>query len=197
MIRASRLPLSLALTLAAAACGDLQLASSAVAAAAPPVTAPPPSAPASPEARLQQLDQLHADLELAKLRAAVAKANAEARDAQAAPALGAAGAPPLPQMGPASPYMNLPPNLPPIVSQSPDAGKGKAKGKDKADAPEVQPFTLVEAWGSGAERQAIIHSEAGDRLVHVGDQLPIGVVTAINGGAVTYRDDHGRTRSIF
>jgi hypothetical protein len=190
MIRAARIPLTLAL--AAASCGGLELTSSALAAPALAAAAAPPSAPASPADRLEQLDQLHADLELAKLRAAIAKANAEARDAVSGPALSAAGAPPLPQLGPNSPVMNLPP----IVPSGADAGKGKAKAKGKADTSDAPSFTLVEAWGAGAERQAIIHSESGDRLIRVGDQIPLGVVTAIGGGAVTYRDAHGQTHTI-
>ena len=74
--------------------------------------------------------------------------------------------------------------------------KSKDKGKDKAEASYVPSFTLVEAWGAGAERQAIIHSETGDRLIRVGDQQPVGVITAISGGEVTYRYAHGRTHAI-
>ena len=192
MTKAARLPLSLALTLAAASCGDLQFTSTALAAPASPVVAQCISAPTSPVERLEQLDQLHADLELAKLRRDIAKTNAEARDAASGPTLGAAGGPPLPQIGPNSPLLNLPP----IVPSGADAGKGKAKGKDKAEASDAPTFTLVEAWGAGAERQAIIHSETGDRLIRVGDQLPVGVITAISGGEVTYRDAHGRTHAI-
>ena len=154
---------------------------------APAGAAPPPSAPASPLDRLEQLDRLHADLELAKLRAAIAKANAEAREAAAGPG---AGAPPLPGLGPVSPPLELPQLAPP----GPPARTGKTK--NEADAPQALAFTLVEAWGAGAERQAIIHSAAGDRLVRVGDPIPPGVVTAISGGAVSYRDAHGQTHSI-
>jgi hypothetical protein len=132
------------------------------------------------------LDQLHADLELAKLRAELAKANAEAREAAVGPALGAPGGPPMPQLGPGGPILSLPPIAPP----------GASTGKDKAKVSEAPAFTLVEAWGAGTERQAIIHSDAGDRLVRVGDQIPLGVVTAISGGSVTYRDALGRTHSI-
>jgi hypothetical protein len=164
----------------------MALASSAKAAPAPAVPAPSPSAPASPLDRLEQLDQLHADLELAKLRAAVAKANAEARDAAVGSSLGALGGPPVPQLGPGAQILNLPPIAPPGLSG------GKPKGKAEA----TDAFTLVEAWGAGAERHAIIRSDFGDRLVRVGDQLPLGVVTAISGGAVTYRDAHGRTHTI-
>jgi hypothetical protein len=170
----------------------LLVAGNAPAAPAPAVVPPPSSAPASPLDRLQQLDQLHADLELAKLRAAIAKANAEARDAAAGPVLGAAGAPPLPQIAPNGAMLNLPQLSPP----GPSTERGKDKGKARADGAEAPLFTLVEAWGAGADRQAILHSEAGDRLVHVGDQIPPGVVTAISGGAVTYRDPHGQTHAI-
>ncbi len=180
MTRAGRLSFALALTLAPS-CGAL-------AAPAPGVLAPPPSAPASPVDRLEQLDQLHADLELAKLRAEIAKANAEAREAAAGPALGGPGGPPMPQLGPGSPILSLAPIAPPGLSA------GKAKGK--AEASEAPAFTLVEAWGAGTERQAIVHSDAGDRLVRVGDQIPLGVVTAISGGSVTYRDALGRTHNI-
>jgi hypothetical protein len=176
--------------LAAASCGGLQLASSALAAPAPAAPAPPPSAPTSPLDRLEQLDQLHADLELAKLRAAIAKANQEARDAAAGPALGVAGGPPMPQLGPGGQMLSFPPIAPPGLSG------GKAKDKGKTESSEAPPFTLVEAWGAGAERQAILHSEAGDRLVRVGDQIPPGVITAISGGAVTYRDTRGQTHTI-
>jgi hypothetical protein len=190
MNRAARLPLSLALTIAAASCGDLQLASSAIAAPAPAPAPGPPPAPSSPEERLRQLDQLHADLELAKMRAAIRKANNEGLETPGS-ALGPGGAPPMPQLGPNSAMMNLPPIVPPGL----DAGKGKGK-KEKAAAPETPSFTLVEAWGAGAERQAILHSESGDRIVRVGDQIPAGVITAISGGAVTYRDEHGRAHTI-
>ena len=192
MTRAARLPLVVGLTLAAAACDDLELTPSALAAPAPVVAATPPSAPASPLDRLEQLDQLHADLEVAKLRASIAKANAEARDAGLGPVVSAAAGPPLPQLGPSSPLFNLPQIAPP----GPAAAKGNSKDKDKADSPAPAPFTLVEAWGAGSERQAIIRSDAGDRLVRVGDQIPLGVITAISGGAVTYRDPHGQPHAI-
>jgi hypothetical protein len=191
MTRAARLPLTLALALAAASCGDVELTSSALAAPGNGAVQPI-SAPASPTERMEQLDQLHADLELAKLRAAIAKANAEARDASSGPALSAPGAPPLPQLGSNSPLMTLPPIVPPGA----DAGKGKGRVKDKAHGAEAPAFTLVEAWGAGAERQAIIRSDTGDRLVRIGDLIPVGVVTAISGGAVTYRDARGRTHTI-
>ena len=183
MTRAARLPIALA----AASCGGLLAASSAP--AAPPATVPeaPASAPADPLDRLEQLDQLHADLELAKLRAQIAKANAEARDAANGPAVGAAGGPPMPQFGPGGPMLNLPQ----LALPGSAAGKGKDKGK--GDAPS---FTLVEAWGAVADRQAIIHSDAGDRLVRVGDQIPLGLITAITGGAVTYRDAKGQSHTI-
>jgi hypothetical protein len=188
MTKAARLPFVIAGTLAAASCGDLQLASCALAAPAPAVMAAAPSAPSSPLDRLEQLDQLHADLELAKLRAAIAKANAEARDAVAGPGVGAAGGPPMPQLAPNGPGFSFPPMAPP----GPSTGKGKAK----AELPESPLFTLVEAWGAGAERRAIIHSDAGDRLVRVGDQIALGIITAIGGGAVTYRDAQHRTHTI-
>jgi hypothetical protein len=193
MNKAARLPLSLALAFAAASCGDLQLASSALAAPAAVVAPPPPPAPSTPEERLRQLDQLHADLELAKLRASIRKANNEGLETPAA-ALGPGGGPPMPQLGPNSSMMNLPPIVPPGL----DAGtvRAKGKGKEKSAASDTPSFTLVEAWGAGAERQAILHSESGDRIVRVGDQFPAGVITAISGGAVTYRDDHGRTHTI-
>ena len=186
MTEAGRGPLRLALLLAAASFAGLP-ASGALAAPAAAVPTPP-SAPTSPLDRLEQLDQLHADLELAKLRAAIRKANAEGLE----PAGGSvvAGVPPLPQLGAGSPLLNLPP----IDAPSQAAEKRKAKGK--AEAADVPAFSLVEAWGSGGERQAILHSEAGDRLVRVGDQIPIGVVTAISGGAVTYRDARGQTHVI-
>ena len=186
MTRAARL----ALALAAAACGGLLVAGLAAAAPAPAVVAAPSSAPASPQDRLEQLDQLHADLEVAKLRAAIAKANAEARDAGSTPLIGAVGAPPMPQLGPGNPLLNLP--------QIPASGAaaGKAKDKGKADSSEPPAVTLVEAWGGDAERQAILHTNAGDRLVRVGDQIALGVITGISGGAVTYRDARGRTHTI-
>lgn len=191
MTRAKRFSRSRGPLLAAAFCAGLQIASSA-AAAAPPVAAPvPPSAPSSPEERLRQLDQLHADFELAKLRAAIRKANSEGLETLGG-ALGPGGAPPLPQFGPRSPLMNLPP----INPAAPDAGKDKSKRKEKAEAAEAPAFTLVEAWGSGAERQAILHSDSGDRIVRVGDHIPLGVITDIRGGAVAYRDVRGHTGAI-
>jgi hypothetical protein len=176
MTRAGRLSFALVLTLAPS-CSAL---------AAPAIPAPASSAPASPVDRLEQLDQLHADLELAKLRAEVAKANAEAREAALGPALSAPGGPPMPQLGPGGPILSIPP----IPPSGPSAGKAKDK------ASEAPAFALVEAWGAGEARQAIIHSGAGDRLVRVGDQIPPGVVTAIGGGSVTYRDALGRTHDI-
>lgn len=187
MTKAGRGPLRLALLLAAASFAGLPAFS---ACAAPAATAPtPPSAPTSPLDRLEQLDQLHADLELAKLRAAIRKANAEGLEPAGGPAVGVAGVPPLPQLGAGSPLY-----LPPIAAPSQAAERRKARGK--AEATDNPAFSLVEAWGSGGERQAILHSEAGDRLVRVGDQIPMGVVTAISGGAVTYRDARGQTHVI-
>ena len=187
----------LTFALAAASCGGLLAASSAPAepapsfltapASAPTLLADPTSAPTAPLDRLDQLDRLHADLELAKLKAEIAKADADARNAAAGPTGGAAGAPPMPGFAPNSPMYNLP--------QLSGPGSTATKGKDKAKA-EAPSFTLVEAWGAGTDRQAIIHSDAGDRLVRVGDQMPLGIVTAINGGAVTYRDAQGQSRSI-
>jgi len=188
MTRAGRVLPRLALILAAASCGGLP-ASSAWAASASAAPAPP-SAPTSPLERLEQLDQLHADLELARLRAAIRKANAEGLEPAGGPAVGVAGGPPLPQLGSGNPLLNLSP----ISAPNQAAEKRKAKGK--AEVADVPTFSLVEAWGSGAERQAILHSDAGDRLVRVGDQIPPGVVTAISGGAVTYRDARGQTHVI-
>jgi hypothetical protein len=182
----------IALALAAASCAGLLAASSAPDALAAAIAASPSSAPASPADRLDQLDQLHADLELAKLRAAIAKANAEAREAAAGPVVGAAGGPPLPSLGSNSAMINFPP-IPPV---GPAAGEGLSKDRTKSGVAQGPLFTLVEAWGSGAERQAILHSDAGDRLVRVGDRIPLGVVTAISGGVVTYRDAHGRDHAI-
>ena len=85
-------------------------------------------------------------------------------------------------------------SFPPIAP--PGRAGGKAKDKGKPESPEAPAFTLVEAWGAGSERQAIIRSGAGDRLVRVGDPIPPGVITAIGGGAVTYRDPHGQTHTI-
>jgi hypothetical protein len=183
MTRAARL----SIVLAAASCGGLLAASSVPAAPLAAVPEALASAPANPLDRLEQLDQLHADLELAKLRAEIAKADADARNAAAGPAVGAAGGPPMPQFGPGSAILNLPQLAPPGSA----AGKGKDKGK--ADAPS---FTLVEAWGGGADRQAVIRSDAGDRLVRVGDEIPLGLITAIAGGAVTYRDAKGQSHTI-
>lgn len=181
MTKAARAPIALV----AACCGGLLAASSAPAAPLAAVPDAPESAPAAPLDRLEQLDRLHADLELAKLKAEIAKADADARNASASPALGAAGGPPMPQFPTGSAMYNLP--------QLPGSAAGKAKDKPKADAPS---FTLVEAWGTGTDRQAVIHSDAGDRLVRVGDQIPLGLITAITGGAVTYRDAQGQSRSI-
>lgn len=186
MIRATRLPFALAITLAAASCGDLELTSSALAA---PAEAPAvQDAPSDPQERLRLLDKLHADLEVAKLQAAIAKARADAKSAETTPGLAglAAGGPPLPQIG-ANQMMNLPP-----LPGSAGGGKGKAK-TDSAEGPSV---TLVEVWGSGSDRQAVLRSDAGDRLVRVGDETSFGRITAIGAGSVSYRDPKGRLHTL-
>lgn len=161
------------------------------------VRAPAPAAqvlPFSTGDRLAKLDQLQAELAQLKLEAEIAKTKADIRNSAtggsaAAPAAGAL-MPPLPALP--GPAMNLPP-LP-----SPSVGDGPARAAKPVRAKPIVPtFTVIEAWGSAGDRQAVIRrEEGGDRIVRVGDRIGTETVASITGGVVTLRDTRGRVRTI-
>lgn len=142
--------------------------------------------PFSASARLAKLDELHAQVEEAKLRAALAKANSDAQ------APGGAGstmlAPPLPT-SPSSTNLLTPP--------LPTSDVGPARDAGATRQPSAPRYALIEAWGAGTSRQAIIGSSSGSsRLVHVGDRITGGTITDINSNSVTYKDSRGKRHVI-
>ena len=145
--------------------------------------------------RLAALDTLQAELELARLRRDLAKVQAEERDAKtglgALAAGGTAGTANL--ATPPLPAQNLLAGLPALPPFDPG---GRAGGAAPAVTAPAQPLVLLEAWGAGAERQARIRTETGERIVRPGDTVAGLRIVDISGGQVTVRDRKGRVRPI-
>ncbi|WP_206245874.1 hypothetical protein [Novosphingobium terrae] len=140
-------------------------------------------APASTAERLYRLDQLRADLEEAKLRAQIAKANQEAKGQGST----AAAMPPIPGLGMgASPALGLLPPLP--TTSAPARPKGGLDTLPDA-APTVE---VMETYGVGKDRQAIVNIGGAKRIVHVGDLVMGGTVVAIGTASISVRGSRGR-----
>lgn len=175
-----------------------------------PAVSGSPATPTTPEqpvpytgmARIALMDQLQAELEVKQVRAKIAKAEAEAREAGnplsgglAASVPGGANAlPPLPPfptgginslMPPAS-SLDLPP-VPPSRSSKPSARAGGTSTPTS--------LHMLEAWGAGADRQARVSINAGDKIVRVGDPLAGGKVVNITASSVVI-DVRGKRKVI-
>lgn len=162
-----------------------------------PIAATIPADSADP---LAEMDTLRGQIEKAKLKAELAKLQAQERDAAspvsspssmagALPSSPAATLPPMPIFpvggGQMAPSLDMPP-LPPGRGGYPSArtqGSG-AKG-----------LQFLEAWGSGNDIQARIETSAGERIVKVGDAVNGGRVANITGNALTIRDAKGGVRT--
>lgn len=135
-------------------------------------------AAASPAGHLETLDALRSELEVQKLRREIAKVKAEIRDAENPAAL--TGLPPLPGGA-----MSL---MPPASLDVPPLPASRSANSN----PDGR---LLEAWGSGMDRQARISTNGGDRIVRVGDQVAGGRVISISGSAVVI-DVRGKRKVI-
>jgi len=148
-------------------------------------------APVSSAERLFRLDQLRADLEEAKLRAQIAKANADAKPTSAGSTMSfpaGMSTPPLPVPGGNTSSFGL---IPPLPS-SDSAARSKVALDSTPMAPAVE---VVEAYGVGKARQAIINVGGTKRIIRVGDHLMGGVVVSIAPGAVSVRNSRGRFKT--
>lgn len=150
-------------------------------------------APASSAERLYRLDQLRADLEEAKLRAQIAKANQDAKGQTASPNMampGGAVTPPLPGMGTGnSASLGL---IPPLPSQTDVAGRAKGL-QDLVQS--ASAFEVLETFGVGKARQAIVNMGGTKRIVHVGDRFMGGTVVSIGAATVNVRQNRGYYKS--
>ena len=150
---------------------------------------------------LAEMDTLRADIERAKLKAELAKYQAQERDATnpasaptsmsggAVPSTTATSLPPMPIFpvggGQMAPSLDMPP-LPPSRS-------GMAQVRPRSSGPAGLQF--LEAWGAGNDIQARVETSTGERIVKVGDAVAGGRVASITGSALTVRDAKGHSRT--
>ena len=146
---------------------------------------PANTVPASAMDRLARLDQLHAEIEEAKLRAELAKANNDARTGGGSSAGAGLLTPPIPGMTGGAAQ-----NLPPIPGGNTSNARRSVTGSDRPT------YSLVEVWGNQTDRHAVIRIGGRDRIVEVGERISVGTITAITNNSVLFRDAQGRTRVI-
>lgn len=168
--------------------------------ASSPVTAQTDPAPVNGDP-LAEMDTLRADIERAKLRAELAKYQAQERDATnptSAPTSMSGGAvssttpsslPPMPIFpvggGQMAPSLDMPP-LPPNRS-------GMAQVRPRSTG--AGGLQFLEAWGAGNDIQARVETSTGERIVKVGDAVAGGRVSSITGSALVVRDAKGNSRT--
>lgn len=142
--------------------------------------------------RLSKMDQLRAELEQVNIEADIAKKKAEIRTAAGGSTALASGSaiPPIPGLAMPAQNLGLLPPLP--VADTPVRPPATAPS-----IPRPTAYQVIEAWGSGPSRQAVLRAAVGgDRIVHVGDHVGNEVVAAIVDGVVKLRDRRGAIRII-
>lgn len=175
-------------------------AATSVGGASTPVAGQTYAAPVSGDP-LAEMDTLRADIERAKLKAELAKYQAQERDATtpasaptsmsggALPSTTASSLPPMPifpvgggQMAPSLDMPPLPPNR---------GGMAQVRPRTSGAA----DLQFLEAWGAGNDIQARVETSTGERIVKVGDAVAGGRVASITGSALTVRDAKGHSRT--
>jgi len=169
-----------------------------------PTPTPTPAPFAGPQ-RLAALDGLRAQIEQEKLEAELEEVRAKKRSAQSGLGMGAIGAGPstagaaaMPPM-PAFPAGGINSMMPPVsldMPPVPPSRRGGAIGGLPGPSAQSGGGTeFLEAWGSGSDIQARVMTNAGERIVRVGDAVPGGRVTSISGSALTVTDARGKRRT--